>query len=112
MSNSKLSKFFSVFSDCLKGTSHVCIVGEQIIEVIELADPDPVSKAILASIVALMKASGPALLVLANACSDESAKIDAETQANLKALGLLKKDGSISSLVSDVVKQTVTVTKQ
>lgn len=112
MSENKVSKFFSGFSSCLKNTSNMCTVGENVIEVIELADPDPVSKAILASILAVMKLSGPALISLSVVCSDEAAKIDAADQAALQKLGLLKKDGTVSDLVSNVVKQTVKVTKK
>lgn len=88
----------------------MCTVGDQCIEVIELADPDPISKAILASIVAVMRVSSPALLALSTICSNEAATLNAADQAALQKLGLVKKDGTVSDLVANVVKQTVTVT--
>lgn len=111
MANSKgASKFFKGFSDCLKNTANLCTCGEQIIEIVEIADPNPVDKGIMKAIEAIMKVSAQALLSLSKACSDKAAEIDAADQEALKKVGLLKQDGTISSLVSDVVKQTVVIT--
>ena len=105
----KKSGFFWGFATCLKNTSNIITYGDEIIEVIELADPNPVDKGIMNSIQAIMKLSVKALLALSKACSDKAAQIDSADQENLKKIGLLKKDGSISSLVSDIVKQVVTI---
>lgn len=100
------------FASCLKETANICTVGDEVIEIVELADPNPVDKAIMNSIQAVLKVSGKALLALSKACTDKVNEIDAHDAEELKKAGLLKKDGTISSLVSDVVKQTVTVTEK
>ena len=109
MSESKASKFFKGFSDCLKNTANICTTGEQIIEVIEMADPNPVDKGIMKAIESIMKISSTALLSLSQLCANKATEIDAKDQEALKKLGLLKKDGTVSSIVADVVNQTVTV---
>lgn len=99
----------SGFASCLKNTASIVIYGDEIIEIVELANPNPVDKAIMNSIQAILKVSAKALLALSKACSDKAAEIDKKDQEQLKELGLLKKDGSVSSLVSDVVNQTISV---
>lgn len=109
MSSNKASRFFKGFADCLKNTANICITGEQVIEIIEMADPNPVDKGIMKSIEVIMKVSSQALLSLSKLCADKATEIDAKDQEELKKLGLLKKDGTVSSIVADVVNQTVIV---
>jgi len=110
-SSKKATGCLNGFASCLKETANICITGDEIIEVVELADPNPVDKAIMNSIQAILKVSAKALLALSKACTDKTVEIEAKEAEALKKLGLLKKDGTVSSVVADVVNQAVTVSK-